>query len=170
MPGYLNLWRFSHGILSQKHPWAVYEFKAMMKVMVGVLTGICPPEGLALLQEYFHIHCLSHYSVHSNESLEYLDSAISTFQKLLKAPNGPFIKNGLVLPDYEPQLIHYFCHYYSSIWQKGALTSYSTEVAETHHIALKRSWRRSNKRQIVSIEYVLKGQAILAWFQQMTNE
>jgi hypothetical protein len=72
----------------------------MMKVIVGILEGICPPEGIALVIEYLHIYRLSHYAINTDESLEWLVSTISTFWKILKAPNGPFVTNELIDNDW----------------------------------------------------------------------
>ena len=69
IPGYPNLRRFANGIFTDNHHWTVHEYKAMMKVIMGTLVGICPPEGLMLVREYLHIHRLSHYVVHSDKNL-----------------------------------------------------------------------------------------------------
>jgi len=71
MPQYQGLRRFSNGIFSQKlHHWSVYEVVAIMKVIIGALFGLLPSEAFPLLKEYLHIHYISHYSVHTEESLE----------------------------------------------------------------------------------------------------
>ena len=60
----------------------------MMKI-IGALVGICPPEGIDLTHEYFHIHFLAHYNCHTdgvNESLDWWDTAIKTFFAKLRAP------------------------------------------------------------------------------------
>jgi len=170
MPGYLNLRKFKDGILSLDHAWSVYEYKAMMKVIVGAVSDLCPPEGLDLLMEYLHIHYLSHYAVHTDESLEWLSSAVFTFTRLLLNPVGAFVINNLVEPDYDPQRLHYMLHYAHTVRMKGALPSYSTELTEIHHLPLKRAFRRSNKRQEHAIKFVLRDQTTLAAFQKMVDD
>ena len=170
MPGYLNLRRFKDGILSLDHAWSVYEYKAMMKVIVGTISDLCPPEDLDLLMEYLHIHYLSHYAVHTDESLEWLSSAVSTFTRLLLNPAGIFVINKLVEPDYDPQRLHYMLHYAHTVRMKGALPSYSTELTEIHHLPLKRAFRRSNKCQEYAIKFILRDQTTLAAFQNMIDD
>jgi hypothetical protein len=92
MPVHKNRRRFSDGILSQKHHWSVHEYKAMMKVIVGVLTGLCPSDAFPLLIEYLHVHYVAHYSCQTEESLEWLESATKAFFKILYNPTGPFVK------------------------------------------------------------------------------
>ena len=170
MPGYFNLRRFQDGILSQNHHWAVYEYKAMMQVIVGAMVGLCPPEGIAVLREYLHIHSLAHYSVHMEKSLQWLQSAISTFHQLLKAPGGPFVKYGLIEADYEPQRVHYFRHYTETVRSKRSLPSYSTEATEIHHKPLHNAYKRSNKRGRDAIRFILKDQSTMAAFQSMVKD
>ena len=168
MPGYPNLRRFVNGILTENHHWTVHEYKAMMKVIVGVLAGICPPEGIQLVKEYLHIHRLSHYHVHTEKSLEWLNSAIQTFWKILKNPQGLFMKYGLMNDDFMIQRLHYLFHYATSIREKEALPSYSTDRTEIYHKPLKGAYRRSNKGQN-AIRTILREQARITAFQTMTG-
>lgn len=64
--------------------------KDMMREAIGYFIGICPPEGISLVRDYLYIHRLSHYSVHTEESLAWLGEAIITFANHLRAPAGPF--------------------------------------------------------------------------------
>ena len=113
----------------------------MMKTIVGTLIGLCPPEGIFFIQEYLHIHHLSHYNIHTDESLEWLKDSIKTFFQCLRNPTGPFIKHNLVQPDYEPQRLHYFHHYIDTVIAKGALPSYSTDRTEIYHKAYKNAFQ-----------------------------
>jgi hypothetical protein len=38
IPGYSNLWRFARGVFTSTHHWTVHEYKAMMKVAVGIVA------------------------------------------------------------------------------------------------------------------------------------
>src|SRR5271167_4735357 len=69
MPAYPGLRQFANSIFTQNHHWTIHEYKAMMKVVLGVFIGLCPPEGIQLICEYLHIHRLSHYPIHSETSL-----------------------------------------------------------------------------------------------------
>ena len=170
IPPFKELRRFSRGILAQDHHWTVDEIKDMTKIMVGALYGICPAEGIALLREYLHIHRLSHYLVHTEDSLQWLESACETFNDLLRAPAGPFIKYGLLESvDYEPQKIHYLRHYPQCVRQKGTLTSYSTDRTEIHHKPFKASYARSNKRGDDYLKFILKDYAVISSFQKMID-
>jgi hypothetical protein len=169
MPKYSGLRRFSNGVLSQKHHWSVYEYKAMMQVIVGVLTGLCPPKAFPLVTEYLHIHYIAHYTCHTEESLEWLDSAVTSFFNILHDPNGPFVKHKLVSPHYFPQRIHYFSHYAESVRERGSLPSFSTQMTEIHHKPLKQAYRRSNKRPQDSIKYMLDDISQKAAFSKMID-
>ena len=169
IPGYPNLRRFARGVFTSTHHWTVHEYKAMMKVAVGILEGVCPPEGLALMIEYLHIHRLSHYAVHTEESLGWLESAISTFWKILKAPGGPFSTNELIDDDWQTaQKLHYFWHYANTVREKGALPSYSTDRTEIWHKPLNSAFRRSNKGTDV-YRFILTEQTRLAAFHSMVD-
>ena len=107
IPKYPSLKYFKEDILSQKYHWTVHEIKEMMRVMMGCLIGLCPPEGLALLREYLHLSRLAYYSVHTEESLQWLESARETFFKILRDPDGPFVQQELIYNggDHEPQSV-----------------------------------------------------------------
>jgi len=172
IPGYPNLRRFANGIFTDNHHWTVHEYKAMMKVILATLVGICPPEGLAFVREYLHIHRLSHYPIHSDKTLNWLRSAIDTFWKILKAPGGVFVQNGLVAENYHvpQQRLHYFHHYAQSVMEKGALPSYSTDRTEIWHKPLKAAYRRSNKNKVHAERYILMEQTRLSAFQAMVED
>jgi len=71
MSQYQGLRWFRNGIFSQKlHHWSVYEVVAIIKVIIGALSGFLPLEAFPLLKEYLYIHYISHYSVHTEDSLE----------------------------------------------------------------------------------------------------
>jgi hypothetical protein len=169
MPVHQNVRRFANGVLSQKHSWSVYEFKAMMKVIVGVLTGLCPPNAFPLLLEYLHIHYIAHYSCHTAKSLAWLDSAVQAFFKNLYNPSGPFVQFDLVEPDYAPQRLHYFLHYSECVREKGSLPSYSTQMTEIHHKPIKQAYRRSNKRPDDILKFVLEDMSIQDAFATMID-
>jgi hypothetical protein len=158
MPTYRNLRRFHKGIFTQKHHWTVHEVKAMMKVIMGVLVGVCPTDGLELCREYLHIHVLAQHTVHSEETLGHMNSAIATFWEILKDPNRAFIRQKLVNPDWAPQRLHYMSHYAQSVRQKGALPTYSTDRTEPTHKLLKYFYRMSNKGES-HIKYILTQEA-----------
>ena len=123
----------------------------MMKVTVGILAGVCPPEGIRLIHKYLHIHQLSHYVAHTSASLEWLRSAVLTFWKMLIAPNGPWVRTGLVTSDFLPwQRLHYFSNYAELVIEKGALPSYSTDRTEIYHKPFKVAWQMSNKKHLAS--------------------
>src|SRR6202035_969532 len=148
VPKYPGLKHFNEGMLSQEHHWTVHEIKEMMRVMMCCLSGLCPPEGLALLREYLHLSRLAYYSVHTEESLQWLESARETFFKILRDPDGPFVQEELIPNggDYEPQRLHYFRHYHTAIREWGAMLSYSTDRTEIWHKPLKKAYQRSNKQ------------------------
>ena len=100
MPTYANGRKFHDGIFTEKHFWSVHDMKQMMKVVVGAVVGICPPEGVRLVREYLHIHRLAHYSCHTEESLQWLESAINTLFRDLKRPGGDFVRHSIVTTDY----------------------------------------------------------------------
>src|SRR5579859_7001719 len=82
MPSAMQLRRFPSRIFADNHHWTVDQLKNMMKIIIGALVGICPPEGIDLTREYLHIHFLSHYNCHTdgeNGSLDWLESAIEKF-------------------------------------------------------------------------------------------
>src|SRR2546423_1118136 len=143
--GYPNLHRFANGVFTENYHWTVHEYKAMRKVTVGMLAGLCPSEGIRLIREYLHIHHLSHYPAYMHTLLEWLQSAIDIFWSMLRHPQGPWVRNSLVSPDYEPQRLHYFSYYVASVHAKGALLSYSTDRMKIHHKPFKRTWQTSNK-------------------------
>jgi len=107
VPSYTGGKRFHHGVHMETHFWSIYEVKEMMKSFVGVVIGICPSEGIYLVREYLHIHRLSHYLCHTDETIDWLDSTIKTFFMLLTGNDSVFIANGIVPANYEPQKLHY---------------------------------------------------------------
>jgi len=153
MPKYFGLRRFTKGIYNKQHPWMVHEYRAMMKVILGVLAGICPKEGMLLLREYLIINYLSQYPVHNDTSLGWLDGAIDTFWKILRNPKGSFVhlkdnvrfKDSVITETWAPSKLHYFRHYAECVREKGTLTSYSTDRTEIWHKILKAAYNRSNK-------------------------
>src|SRR5438477_11296712 len=140
----------------------------MMKVTVGMLAGLCPSEGIRLIREYLHIHHLSHYPAYTHTLLEWLQSAIDMFWSMLRHPQGPWVRNSLVSPDYEPQRLHYFSYYVASVHAKGALLSYSTDRTEIHHKPFKRTWQMSNKNGDAEM-IILKQVIHLTAFQEMVS-
>jgi hypothetical protein len=127
MAGYQNMRRFSNGVFTQNHHWTVHEHKQMMKVILGVLQGICPMDGIDLVREYIHIHQLCHYAAHTERTMGYLNSAIDTLWSVLKDPERLFVKLGLIpSQEYAPPRLHYLSHYVQSIQQFGVLPGYST--------------------------------------------
>ena len=159
---------FREGIISQTHPWTCHEMKGLMRQAIGCLIGLCPPEGISLIRDYLHIHRLSHYTVHTEESLAWLEDAVITFSNHLRAPAGPFARTMYNSGDCEPQRLHYFRHYAQSVHEKGALPSYSTDRTEIWHKWLKESWERSNKGED-SMEYILREHTRRNAFQEMLD-
>ena len=51
VPKWTSMRWFKEGIISQRHSWSVHEFKDMMRQIIGVMIGICPPEGIAWLMQ-----------------------------------------------------------------------------------------------------------------------
>jgi hypothetical protein len=145
MTKYFGSHRFSKSIYNKSHSWMVHEYRAMMKVILGVLTGICPKEGIRLVREYLIINYLSQYPVHNDTTLGWLDGTIDSFWAMLRDPNGLFIKYDLVTNYWALSQLHYFRHYAECVREKGALTSYSTDKTEIWHKILKEAYKRSNK-------------------------
>jgi hypothetical protein len=171
MPTYPDACKFQDGIFTEKHFWSVHDMKQMMKVVVGALVGICPPEGVRLVREYLHIHRLAHYSCHTEESLQWLESAISTLFRDLKHLGGDFVRHDIVHVDYRlPQKAHYFYHYVETVRAKGALPSYSTDRTEIFHKPLRSAYSRSNKKGDEAIQFILKENTIHSAFQSMVYQ
>ena len=168
VPGWTGMRWFREGIVSQTHPWTCHEMKDMMRQTIGCLVGLCPPEGISLIRDYLHIHRLSHYTVHTDKSLAWLDDAVITFSNHLRASAGPFARTMYNSGDCEPQRLHYFRHYAQSVREKGALPSYSTDRTEIWHKWLKESWERSNKGED-SMEYILREHTRRNAFQEMLD-
>jgi hypothetical protein len=168
VPGWTGMRWFREGIISQTHPWTCHEMKDMMRQVIGCLVGLCPPEGISLIRDYLHIHRLSHYTVHTEESLAWLEDAVITFSNHLRAPAGPFARTMYDSGDCEPQRLHYFRHYAQSVREKGSLPSYSTDRTEIWHKWLKESWERSNKG-VDSMEYILREHTRRNAFQEMLD-
>ena len=168
VPSWTGMRWFREGIISQTHPWTCHEMKDMMRQTIGCLVGLCPPEGISLIRDYLHIHRLSHYTVHTDESLAWLEDAVITFSNHLRAPAGPFARTMYNSGDCEPQRLHYFRHYAQSVREKGALPSYSTDRTEIWHKWLKESWERSNKGED-SMEYILREHTRRNAFQEMLD-
>jgi hypothetical protein len=157
MTPYPGLRRFSDGVYTQDHHWTMREYKDIMRVNLGVLHGLCPPEGISLLREYIHIHRLSHYPAHTDESLSLLDAAIHTFWRILKNPDGALCKY-LLHDDWSPMKLHFFSHYARAITEKGSLPACSTDRTEPYHKSFKESFQASNKGQGADI-FILRRDA-----------
>jgi hypothetical protein len=167
VPSYTGGKTFHNGIHTETHFWSVHEVKEIMKSFVGVIIGICPSEGIHLVREYLHIYRLSHYLCHTENTLEWLESAIETFFALLTGPDSIFIANEIVPANYEPQKLHYLRHYSAAVRAKGALPHYSTDRTEIWHKPLHSAWKRSNKRGDDATRFILNEQNTLAAFQSM---
>jgi Plavaka transposase len=165
---YPKLRRFSSGVFAEDHHWTMREYKDIMRVTPAVLHGICPPEGMDLLREYLHIHLLSHYTAHTDVSLELLDSAIHSFWRILKDPNGRFVqwkiwnKND----NFAQPRLHYLSHYTQAVREKGCLPGCSTDRTEPLHKHLKEYYRKSNKGAEYDL-FLLKSESKLAGFDNM---
>jgi hypothetical protein len=170
IPTFPGCRRFPDGIMNKNHTWAVFELRSMMKMIVPILDGICPPQAMVVMRDYLHMHMLSHYEIHTDESLDYLEDAINVFFRNLRDPHGIFVQNGLITPNYEPQKLHYFHHYPNSVRSKGSLTAYSTDRTEIWHKPLKRAYERSNKKEDDAYRFILKEQATLEAFQKMVDD
>jgi hypothetical protein len=168
VPGWTGMRWFREGIVSQTHPWTCHEMKDMMRQAVGCLVGLCPTEGISLIRDYLHIHRLSHYTVHTEEFLAWVEDAIVTFSNHLRAPAGTFARTMYNSGDCEPQRLHYFRHYAESVREKGALPSYSTDRTEIWHKWLKESWERNNKGED-SMEYILREHTRRNAFQEILD-
>jgi hypothetical protein len=168
MPTYALARKFKEGIFTEKHFWSVHDIKEMMKVIVGALVGICPTEGVTLVREYLHIHRLAHYSCHTEESLQWMESAVTTLFCNLTRPTGIFVAKEIIPLEYIlPQKLHYFLHYPDTVREKGALPSYSTDRTEIFHKPLRNAYQRSNKNGEDAIKFILKDNSILSAFQSM---
>src|ERR1700737_4684430 len=132
----------------------MHEYKAIMSVILGVLSGVCPNDAIDLVREYLHIFRLSHYTAHTDASLKLLDSAVHTFWTILKDPNRVFMKRGLLEGKkksnplhWAPSRMHYFSHYSHAIREKGILPGCSTDRTEPSHKDMKRYYEMSNKKE-----------------------
>jgi len=143
----------------------------MMKVIVGCLVGLCPVDGIDLMREYLHIHRLAYYSVHTEDSIEWLESAVESFSSKLRDPAGPFVKEELIANggDYEPQRLHYFRHYAHAIREWGAMLSFSTDRTEIWHKPLKAAYARTNKVEATATKQILLQYTTLTSFQNMID-
>jgi len=162
MPSFAGLKSFPEGIFTQSHHGTVHELKEQMRVILGALAGLCPVEALSAAREYLHIHRLAHYNCHTDESLQWLDSAIETFFKQLRAPGGIFVRKNIVTPDYEPPRLHYLFHYVRAVIMKGALPSFSTDRTEIWHKGPKSLYSDSGKHHWMP--FVLKGMTVAEAF------
>ena len=150
MTPFPGLRRFVKGVFTQNHHWTCREYKDIMRVALSVLHGLCPNEGIDLLREYIHVHRLSHYPAHTNESLDLLDAAIHAFWRILKNPNGNLLKTLKVHlkrgnNNWAPQRFHFFSHFAHCVREKGPLTGCSTDRTEPSHKVFKESFQASNK-------------------------
>ena len=168
---YPRLRRFSSGIFTEDHHWTMREYKDIMRVTPAVLHGICPSEGMKLLREYLHIHRLSHYTVHTETSLNLLDSAIHSFWRILKDPNGRFMQWNIWTKndDYAQPRLHYFSHYAYAVHEKGCLPGCSTDRTEPLHKYLKEFYQKSNKGADYDL-FLLRSESKLAAFKTMINK
>jgi hypothetical protein len=144
------------------------EYKDIMRVTPAVLHGICPPEGMELLREYLHIHRLSHYTVHTEASLNLMDSVIHSFWRILKNSNGRFVQWNIWTKndDYAQPHLHYFSHYVYAVCEKGCLPSCSTDRTEPLHKYLKEYYRKSNKGADYDL-FLIRSESKLVAFETM---
>lgn len=165
---YPGLRRFSGGVFAEDHHWTMREYKDIMRVAPAVLNGLCPPEGMDLLREYLHIHRLSHYTAHTDISLELLESAIHSFWRILKNPNGRFVQWNIWNrnDDFAQPRLHYFSHYAQTVREKGCLPGCSTDRTEPLHKHIKEYYRKSNKGPDYDL-FLLRSESKLAAFTNM---
>ena len=145
MPKYPNLKQCTKGIFIHNHTWTVHKYRVIMRVILSILTEICLPLGIQLVWEYLYIMYLFHYLVQTDKTLKWLQSAVNTFWKLLRDPNGSFPHYGKITKHWAPSKLPIFYHYASEAKEKGALTTVFTDRTEIWHKILKAAYARSNQ-------------------------
>src|SRR5271170_5600009 len=124
----------------------------MMKVFLGLATGLGDNSLLSLIRHYLDIHRLSHYLSHSDReidqsegTLQYLETAVIDFFGDLQNPDAPLVQTGVIKEDFMTNKLHAMVHYAEWVRQKGSLPQFSTDRTEALHQIYKRLWRASNK-------------------------
>ena len=81
----------------------------MLKVYLGVVTGLVPSDVIRMIKSYLDIHRLSHYISYTESTLRMLETAIAEFERLLHDPCGTIMVQAIRPPTWHCPKIHYLC-------------------------------------------------------------
>src|SRR5947207_12479260 len=85
LPPYPGLKLFAKGI-SCTERWTGNEYKAMARVLLPVVQDLLSAEMVKLLRAYLDIIQLTHYTSHTEQTVEYLRRAVDEYTKLRSDP------------------------------------------------------------------------------------
>jgi Plavaka transposase len=167
LPPYPGLKHFGRGI-SATERWTGNEYKAMARVLLPVISDLLPDkEMVALVRSYLDIVMLSHYTSHTEATVEYLQNAVNEYTKLRSGPNSLLVELGILPAAWYSPKQHWLQHYAEWIPNKGPLPFCSTDRSEGLHKMHKADYKKSNKTHH-SDEFVLNNESralAMTWFE-----
>ena len=138
------------GVRHFKHGWSNLsqvsgnERKQMARVLLGCLVGKVPNDVLTCYRSLLDFLYLAQYPSHDDESLQYMEEALSLFHDHKDIFVTLGIRDHFNIPKF-----HSLLHYVESIKSYGMTDNYNTELFERLHIDLaKEGWRASNTRNV----------------------
>ena len=135
---------FPHGVSAIKQ-WTGLEAKAIMKVFVGVIVELLPPQAVHAIRAIIDFVYLASYHSHTDSTLLRLQEALDEFHD----NKDIFVKEG-IRTHFNFNKLHMLQHYPHMIRQLGTTDGYNTETMERLHIDLaKNLYRVSNKKDYI---------------------
>jgi Plavaka transposase len=144
IPPYPTLRAFRKG-LSTTNRWTGNEYKQMLRVYIGVIKGLVPDSVVEIVKFYLHVHRLSHFVSHTDDTLKMLENSIRRMAQLRNDPDGPLVSMKIIPSGWRCPKFHMMDHYTEWVRSMGTLPLSSTDRTEPWHTPLKESWRLSNR-------------------------
>ncbi|TFK91072.1 hypothetical protein K466DRAFT_542342 [Polyporus arcularius HHB13444] len=142
VPLFPGLRRFPHGLNFKQ--WTGNDTKAVMKVYLPAIVGYVPDDMVRCIAALLDFTYLARRSSHTTQDLRDMKATLAEFHRL-----RPIFEDVGVRPDgFSLPRQHALVHYVRAIQLFGSPNGLCSSITESRHItAVKRPWRRSNRRQ-----------------------
>ncbi|KAI0349013.1 hypothetical protein OH77DRAFT_1499682 [Trametes cingulata] len=142
VPTFPGLRRFPNGRNFKQ--WTGNDSKALMKVILPALVGYVPEKMIQCIAALLDFSYLARRSAHTMEDLKNMESTLARFHALRTV----FVETEVRPDGFSLPRQHALLHYVRAIQLFGSPNGLCSSITESKHIvAVKRPWRRSNRKQ-----------------------